>query len=282
MSDISTRIATGIVFLIVMIGGTVWGETSYLVIFSLVTMLCINEYHNITNKVVQSIEHKTLYKFINTIFAAIIFLIVYLVASNRVDVIYLSFIGGFTLSWFFIELYTKSKSPFISIAVNSMGLFYIAIPFSAASFIAYYTGEYNWNLLLAVMFFAWANDSFAYLFGSKLGKHKLFERISPKKTWEGFFGGIFGTVVFSYVVYLLFPQWSNQDIAFKHYFILAILTSIASTYGDLAESMIKRNLEIKDTGNTLPGHGGFLDRFDGLIFSFPVATLYLTFISDLK
>jgi phosphatidate cytidylyltransferase len=265
-----------------MIGGVVLSELSFLIIFSLVTILCINEYHNITTKVVQAnVEHKNLYKFINTTFAAIIFLIVYLVASDKVAVIYLSLIGSFTLFWFVIEMYTHSKLPFINIAVNTTGLFYIAIPFSSASLIAFYTGEYNWNFLLAVMIFAWSNDSFAYLFGSMFGKHKLFERISPKKSWEGFIGGILGTILFSYIVYLLFPKWCRQDVAYIHYFILAVLTSVISTYGDLAESMIKRNLEIKDTGNTLPGHGGFIDRFDGLIFSLPAAALYLTRISNL-
>lgn len=266
-----------------MIGGVVLSEISFQIVFSLVTILCLNEYHTITTKVVQANEeHQNAYKFINTIFATIILLIVHLVASGRVEVIYLSLIGGFTLFWFIIELYTKSKSPFINIAVNSMGLFYIAIPFSAASLIAFYNGEYNWNLLLAVMIFAWSNDSFAYLFGSMFGKHKLFERISPKKSWEGFFGGLIGTIGFSYIIFLLFPKWCNQETAYIHYFVLAVLTSIISTYGDLAESMIKRNLEIKDTGTALPGHGGFLDRFDGLIFSLPAAALYLTFISDLS
>lgn len=282
MKDIKTRIATGIIFLIVMIGSVVLSEISFLIVFSLVTMLCINEYHQITASVVQS-EDRLLYKYknINTIFAAAIFMIVYLVASGSVKVISLSLIGGFTLFWFFIEMFSNSKSPFLNLAINSFGLFYIAIPLSGASLIAFYFGEYNWNLLLAVMIFAWANDSFAYLFGSLFGKTKLFERISPKKSWEGFIGGILGTIVFSYIVYLLFPKWSHQEVAYIHYFILAIITSVISTFGDLSESLIKRSLKVKDTGNILPGHGGFLDRFDGLIFSFPAAALYLTFISKI-
>jgi phosphatidate cytidylyltransferase len=127
------------------------------------------------------------------------------------------------------------------------------------------------------MMFAWSNDSFAYLAGRFFGKHKLFERISPKKTWEGFFGGVAGSIFFAYILSILFPMWTGYDVSFLTYAILAVITSITSTYGDLAESMIKRNLQIKDTGTALPGHGGFLDRFDGLIFSLPACTLYLTF-----
>jgi phosphatidate cytidylyltransferase len=282
MKDIKTRIATGIIFLIVMVSSVVFSEISFLIIYSLVTMLCLNEYHNITESVVHT-DTKLLnqYKIINTIFAAIIFLIVYLVASKRVEVISLSLIGGFTLFWFIIEMFANSKNPFLNLSINSFGLFYIAIPFSGASLIAFYFGEYNWNLVLAVMIFAWSNDSFAYLFGSLFGKHKLFERISPKKSWEGFIGGILGTIAFSYLVYLLFPKWSHQEVAYIHYLILAIITSVISTFGDLAESLIKRSLKVKDTGSVLPGHGGFLDRFDGLIFSFPAAALYLTFISKI-
>jgi phosphatidate cytidylyltransferase len=159
-----------------------------------------------------------------------------------------------------------------------MAIFYLAVPLSSASLLAFHSGEYSWNYLLAIMLFAWSNDSFAYLFGRFLGKHKLFERISPKKTWEGFFGGMAGSILFAYLVYILFPAWTGHHVSLYTYVVLAILTTITSTYGDLAESMIKRNLQIKDSGTALPGHGGFLDRFDGLIFSLPACTLYLTFI----
>jgi phosphatidate cytidylyltransferase len=238
----------------------------------------VGEYHDITHKVINvDTEWRTLYKFINTFFSAIIFFIVYLVAKRSIPLIALSLVGGFPLVWCVIEMYSRSKTPFTNIAINSMALYYLAVPLSSASLLVYRTGEYSWNYLLAIMVFAWANDSLAYVFGSQFGKHKLLERISPKKTWEGFFGGLAGAILFSYFVYLLFPALTGYDTHWNRYLILSIITSISSTYGDLAESMIKRNLEIKDSGNALPGHGGFLDRFDGLIFSLPACTLYLTF-----
>ncbi len=278
MNDIVTRAVTGFFFLIVMIGGVVLHEYSYLILFSLLVVLCISEYHAIIHDLLTSTEKwKTTYKIINTVFSVIIFGIVFLVAKQSIPLISLSLLCGFPLTWLVIEMYTKSERPFYNVCLNSMAIFYLAIPLSSASLLAFHAGEYSWHYLLAIMIFAWSNDSFAYLFGRFFGKHKLFERISPKKTWEGFFGGMLGAAGFAYIIWLLFPRWTGHSVTLTTYIILAIITTITSTYGDLAESMIKRNLQIKDTGNVLPGHGGFLDRFDGLIFSLPACTLYLTF-----
>ncbi|HOU46608.1 MAG TPA: CDP-archaeol synthase [Chitinophagales bacterium] len=278
MGDIWTRIVTGIFFLIVMIGGVVINEYSFLILFSLLVVLCINEYHGIIHNLLSATaKWKTTYKAINTFFSVIIFGIVFLVASGKIPLISLSLLCGFPLTWLVIEMYTKSEKPFYNVCLNSMAIFYLAIPLSASCLLAFNAGEYSWHYLLAIMMFAWSNDSFAYLFGRFFGKHKLFERISPKKTWEGFFGGVAGSVLFAYILSILFPLWTGYNVSFTTYAILAVITAISSTYGDLAESMIKRNLQIKDTGTVLPGHGGFLDRFDGLIFSLPACTLYLTF-----
>jgi phosphatidate cytidylyltransferase len=123
------------------------------------------------------------------------------------------------------------------------------------------------------MLMLWANDTGAYLFGSKFGKTRLFERHSPKKSWEGFFGGMFTSLVVAYVLSLFFtelPVWAWGG--------MAILISSFGTLGDLVESMLKRSLNAKDSGNILPGHGGFLDRFDGLLIAAPVVYAYLYLI----
>lgn len=278
MNDITTRVVTGIFFLIVMIGGVVLNEYSFLILFSLLVVLCISEYQGLINELLVSTENwKKTYRIINTVFSVVVFGIVFLVASNTIPLISLSLVCGFPLTWLVIEMYTKSEKPFYNVCLNSMAIFYLAIPLSSASLLAFNQGEYSWHYLLAIMIFAWSNDSFAYLFGRLFGKHKLFERISPKKTWEGFLGGMLGAVLFAYIISLLFPMWTGYSVSLTTYIILAIITSISSTYGDLVESMIKRNLKIKDSGSALPGHGGFLDRFDGLIFSLPACTLYITF-----
>ncbi len=278
MNELTTRIITGFFFLIVMVGGVVFNEYSFLILFSLLVVLCINEYYAIIYNLLSSGENwKLLYKIINTIFSVTIFGIIYLVASKKIPLISLSMVSIFPLTWLIIEMYTKSDRPFYNVCFNSMAIFYLAVPLSCASLLAFHAGEYSWHYLLPIMIFAWSNDSFAYLSGRLLGKHKLFERISPKKTWEGFFGGVAGAILFAYLIWLFFPSWTGHEVALSTYIVLAVITAVTSTYGDLVESMIKRNLKIKDTGTALPGHGGFLDRFDGLIFSLPACTLYLTF-----
>lgn len=278
MNELVQRIITGIIFVVVLIGGVVWNEYSFMLLFSLITILSINEYYNIiSDKLNAGEDWKTLYKFVGTIIGTLIFAIIFLVSSSKIPLIYLTLVAAFPLAWFVIEMYHESSSPFTNVCYNSMALFYIAIPFSSASFLVFKQGGdvYDFKFLLAILFFAWANDSWAYLIGRFFGKHKLFERISPKKTWEGFAGGAVAALVFSFLIYFTYSYYGISDISLYHYVAMAGITVITSTYGDLAESMIKRNLNIKDSGQTLPGHGGLLDRFDGLIFAIPACSLYI-------
>lgn len=278
MNELTQRLITGIFFVIILIGGVIWNEYSFMLLFSMITILSINEYYSIiADKINAGEDWKILYKFISTIFGVIIFAIVFLVSSGKIPLIYLSLMAAFPLSWFVIEMYHKCDTPFTNVCYNSMALFYIAIPFASTSFLVFKKGgdDYDFKYLLAILFFAWANDSWAYLIGKFFGKHKLFSRISPKKTWEGFAGGATATMLFAFLVYRLFPEFNLPEIPLVHYLFLAAITVVMSTYGDLTESMIKRNLNIKDSGHALPGHGGFLDRFDGLIFAIPACSLYI-------
>jgi phosphatidate cytidylyltransferase len=278
MNELTQRLITGIFFVIILIGGVIWNEYSFMLLFSMITILSINEYYSIiADKINAGEDWKILYKFISTIFGVIIFAIVFLVSSGKIPLIYLSLMAAFPLSWFVIEMYHKCDTPFTNVCYNSMALFYIAIPFASTSFLVFKKGgdDYDFKYLLAILFFAWANDSWAYLIGKFFGKHKLFSRISPKKTWEGFAGGATATMLFAFLVYRIFPEFNLPEIPLVHYLFLAAITVVMSTYGDLTESMIKRNLNIKDSGHALPGHGGFLDRFDGLIFAIPACSLYI-------
>jgi phosphatidate cytidylyltransferase len=130
--------------------------------------------------------------------------------------------------------------------------------------------DFNYHVPLSFMLMLWASDTGAYLFGRKLGKTKLFERHSPKKTWEGFGGGIFMSVLVAVIISFLF-----KEIVLPVWVGMAVIIVSLGTLGDLVESMLKRSLDVKDSGTLLPGHGGLLDRFDGLLIAAPMVYVYL-------
>lgn len=175
---------------------------------------------------------------------------------------------------FIAELYRKNTSPFSHISYTLIGLIYVTIPFCFFYGLGFLKeGTYSFHLPLAFLLMLWANDTGAYLFGMKLGKHKLFERHSPKKSWEGFFGGIFTGIVVAIIL-----SYQFTEIQATIWVVMAIIISCFGTLGDLVESMLKRSLNVKDSGTFMPGHGGFLDRFDGLLISAPLVYVFLYWV----
>jgi phosphatidate cytidylyltransferase len=168
------------------------------------------------------------------------------------------------------ELYRKSSTPIANIATSILGAIYAAFPMSLMLIIPLLLGNGVWNpwIVIFYVFIIWANDVFAYLFGITLGKHRLFERISPKKSWEGFFGGLLGAMAMGYAASIVVEGNAIVWIG------LALVAAISGVFGDLIESMFKRSIDIKDSGNIIPGHGGWLDRFDALIISAPFVFVY--------
>ena len=279
MNELWLRIITGIIFIVVMVGGMIWNEYSFLVLFALITSLCIREYHNIIDfNLSGERSWKRAAKYINICFGLTILCLFFVVGQQSISNDYLLVLTLFPGIWFIIEMYGNSKKPFTNVAFNATALLYVAIPLACAAFLVFSKGHYKPQYLLAILFFAWSNDSWAYVFGRLFGKHQLSPKYSPKKSVEGTVGGIVCTQGFGYLAFILIPLVfpnTHHPTQLHHWLILAGLTSILSNYGDLAESMIKRNLNVKDSGSSLPGHGGFLDRFDGLLFTIPACTLYV-------
>jgi phosphatidate cytidylyltransferase len=183
-----------------------------------------------------------------------------------------------------IELYRKQKKPFDSLAHTFFSVLYTAIPFSMFPFSAFLrTGlnsilpheniVFSPGIIIGFFLLLWANDTGAYLSGISFGKHKMMERISPKKTWEGFIGGIIAAILAAW----LLSGWLGV-VDKIHWVVIALIISVAGTYGDLVESMLKRSLGVKDSGTIMPGHGGFLDRFDSAIISFPLVYLFISLL----
>jgi phosphatidate cytidylyltransferase len=177
---------------------------------------------------------------------------------------------------FIVELYRRKPLPIANIAFTLAGFLYIAFPISLSNLLAFPLNSgkhvfYPW-ILFGITITLWMYDSGAYLIGTSLGKHRLFERISPKKSWEGVIGG--GIIA---MLAGVMNAWLFQSIELITWLLISFLVIVSGTFGDLVESMMKRSLEIKDSGNLLPGHGGFLDRLDSFIFTVPmvVTLLYL-------
>lgn len=180
------------------------------------------------------------------------------------------------------ELYRKQERPFDSLAHTFFGIMYVGIPFSLFPFAAFSrTGfrsilshpdiVFSPGLIIGFLLLLWTYDTGAYLTGIAFGKHRMMERISPKKSWEGFFGGTIITVTVAW----LLSGWFGL-VSTTGWIIIALIIAVAGTYGDLAESMLKRSIGVKDSGSLLPGHGGLLDRFDSALFSFPLVYLFIT------
>jgi phosphatidate cytidylyltransferase len=181
-----------------------------------------------------------------------------------------------------VELYRKQENPFDSLAHTFFPILYTAVPFSMFSFSAFTRSGLNSliphpnivfspGIIIGFFLLVWANDTGAYLTGVTFGRHRLFERISPKKTWEGFFGGFITAAIVAW----LLSGWLGV-VGTINWIIIAVIISVAGTYGDLVESMLKRSTGVKDSGTVMPGHGGFLDRLDSAIISFPLVYLFIS------
>ena len=171
---------------------------------------------------------------------------------------------------------SKNKQTISNVSVTFFGILYISIPISLLNFIVFDNGEYQSTYLLATLLFLWTSESSAYIGGTLFGKTKLFESVSPMKTWEGVFFGLISNLILAYFLHDFFGF-------FSYYFwaIFSVVVLVSGIFGDLFESLLKRNFNIKDSGNKLPGHGGFLDRFDSFFFVIPYVYFFLKIVDQI-
>lgn len=273
MKNLIIRALTGIVYVAILVGGICCCPVTFLTIFSLIILLSLREFYGLIQT-----HTNTLSLWINCIsgvylFAAT-FTYMYGWTGSGILLPYILYI----LYIFIAELYSKADNPIQNWGYALLGQVYYGLPFALMNFIVFTpeqagTRTYAPILLLAIFVFVWMNDTGAFLFGSMLGKHKLFERISPKKSWEGFYGGLVVALASSFVFYYFQPH-----IEWYKWVGLAVTVVIFGTWGDLTESLMKRTLHIKDSGSILPGHGGMLDRLDSLMLAIPASLIYIKWI----
>lgn len=271
-----TRALTGAIFVAVLVGCILGGPITFSILFALICALTVNEFGNIIQKSGFAEINKPI-SILASIF--LFFGFAYLgtsPGSNEILIPYLFLIMYILIS----ELYYKKENPVNDMAYALMTQMYIALPFALLNVLAFQTSEetsmsvYNPILPLSIFIFTWVNDSGAYCAGVLFGKHRLFERISPKKSWEGSFGGGIFSIIAAIIIAQYFPI-----LSLAKWIGLALTVVVFGTWGDLVESLIKRRIGIKDSGNILPGHGGMLDRFDSTLLAVPAAVLYLYMIS---
>lgn len=265
-----TRAVTGFFFVLVMLASMLNGAQIFSFFYMLLGLLCLNEFYSLVKTA--GIQPNRLIGICSglIIFGTIAFR--HLVAF---DIRLVMLVIPLLCTVFVMELYKKTDAPFNNIAYTFLGFFFTILPFCFFHEIAFMHGGFNFHFPLAFLLLLWANDTGAYLAGMNFGKTKLFERHSPKKTWEGFLGGMFITILVSLLIAHYFTE-----IGWKNWVSVAVLISGFGTLGDLIESMLKRSLNVKDSGTILPGHGGLLDRFDGLLLSAPIVFTYLYFVSN--
>jgi phosphatidate cytidylyltransferase len=264
--NLTQRLITGILGAAGIIFGIVYSEWTYYLVFLIICVFSLLEFYRVIRH-----EGITPVTTLGLIGGVLIYTIPFLVEKGDIPSRYYFIIFPLTFLIFLVKLYKKEeRKPFTNIGFTFLGMIYLALPLALLHFAVYAQGTYNYEIIFGCLFILWATDTGAYFAGTYLGKHKLFERISPKKSWEGVAGGAVLALVFAYGISVYFTslalwQWMG---------VYAIIV-VGGVFGDLVESMLKRSIEIKDSGSILPGHGGFLDRFDGLFISAPFVVAFL-------
>ncbi len=279
MKNLVQRTITGVLFVAILVGGILFSPLTFGLLFMLITALSVWEFARLVNQRADVAVNP----FITTLGGVYLFLAIYCYCTEATDarifIPYLLILIYLLVS----ELYLKQPNPMNNWAYSLMSQLYVALPFALLCVLAFHRNpvesdsspiSFNAILPLSVFIFNWSNDTGAYCTGMLFGRHRLFERISPKKSWEGSVGGGIISVIVSLVMAHFFPFLSTlQWVGF------ALVVVVFGTWGDLVESLLKRQLGIKDSGNILPGHGGMLDRFDSTLLAVPAVVLYLYTVS---
>jgi len=269
-SNLTQRVITAVLGAAVIIFGVVFSEWTYFVVFFIICLAALWEFYALA-VVDGMIPQKTF----GTICGMGIFCLSFFIERGDIRVEYYFLIFPILSCVYLIKLYKKfEKKPFTNIAYTFLGIFYVAVPFALLNIAAFehhaLKSDYNFQIIFGCLFILWATDTGAYFAGTFFGKSKLFERISPKKSWEGAIGGAMLAFVFAWVISIYFQSLDPWE-----WMVIATLIIVGGIYGDLVESLLKRSIAIKDSGDALPGHGGFLDRFDGLLISAPFIVAFL-------
>lgn len=278
MKNLIIRSITGVLFVAIIVVSFL-NSIAMTLLFALITGLTLWEFCGLVN------EQKgvQINKFISTVAGVYLFFAMRAYLSD-VGLVHSEVFIPYLLSVIYLlisELYLKNENPVVNWAFTMLGQMYVALPFALLNVLAFRSTPdgvvYSYLAPLCIFIFLWSNDTGAYCFGSLLGKHKLFPRISPAKSWEGSIGGgIFVIIIAGLIGYFTELNGVNDlKMSIPQWMGLGLTVVVFGTWGDLVESLLKRTLKIKDSGSILPGHGGMLDRFDSSLLAIPASVVYL-------
>lgn len=266
----------------IIIFGIYWSQWFYFWYYCVILIAATREFHQMFAIFVPSVVDRVIGK----LFGVVLYLVAFLYSKLSQEIYFLEsqdiiltrwmyLLPVFMLAFFVKKLYSSSDimQSMQQIFFTLFPVLYIAVPFAIMHFGVFSNGEYNCALLFTTIFGVWANDTGAYIFGSLFGKHKLFEKISKNKTWEGAAGGLLFTIITTYICSFYFAGYMTG----YNCLFIGTIVSVSSVYGDLFESMIKRAAGVKDSGTIIPGHGGVLDRFDSFLFAIVCVVAYVKF-----
>jgi phosphatidate cytidylyltransferase len=264
MTNLLKRATSGFIYAVLFITAILCSKESYIVLISLFGFISIREFLN-------------LLKFNNIIIYMLFIGLIYLPFSSSdssvlIDVLLVLSISGSVQ--LLVNLFIKKKNyPSNTIQKLDISIRYLLLSFAFLILLPFINGGYEASVILSLIIFIWVNDSFAFFVGKNLGKRKLFESVSPKKTIEGFLGGVFFTLITAFLV-----SYFCDFLSLTNLLVISLIASILGTIGDLVESKFKRQANTKDSGTIMPGHGGILDRLDSLLFVAPFVYLYIHYL----
>ncbi|MFM9983986.1 MAG: phosphatidate cytidylyltransferase [Flavobacteriales bacterium] len=270
MNNLVIRSIAGIIFSVVVICSALLGELALGILFLVFSSIGLYEFYTITSESSKNPE----VKWIGLLLGIALYLVLFFVFTDVIEVKFLWIFPALLSVLFCALLLRIEQKQMEHLAFTLMGLIYVVFPFSLVNLLAHVDGQFNYEWPVGFFLILWANDTGAYITGKFLGKTKLYEKVSPNKTWEGLMGGI----VFAFAVAWILSHYFIS-VPLNQWLVVSVIISIFGNLGDLFESMLKRRFNVKDSGSIMPGHGGALDRFDGLLMSMPVVICYLILFS---
>jgi len=270
LTNLQQRIIAALIGVAIILSAILYADWTFLLLFCSICILTQLEFYKLLG-----LDGNQPLTYYGTFCGLVINLLTYFIEKGMIPFENYFIISPFATTIFFIKLYKKNDiRPFQNIAFTFLGIIYVALPFSLMIVLALRGGTYNPEIILGCLLLLWATDVGAYFAGTYFGRRKLFERVSPKKSWEGAFGGALFAGIIAYLLGIYFKTHASWE-----WFCIGGIIVISGTLGDLVESLFKRSISIKDSGSTIPGHGGFLDRFDGLLLSVPFIVTFVKLFS---